>query len=246
MILIFVIFTSIFNIGSPPPLWWDEGWTLSVARNWVELGHFGRLLNGELHSAGLAGHFPVVSAMALSFKLFGIGIWQGRLPGVNFTIAALGTMYFLAYCLYNRKIAIGTIAALTLMTVSMETHPIMLSSQVLGEIPAMFYLVAGYALLLCTLEKSNWIIFPVIGFWGIGIQIKAQVLPFWLISLVVPFLIATYKRYWRAALILFLCVAGSWFIAELVSKLPGWIFARKNGPREPIAGLIGVTGMVRS
>src|SRR3712207_2846052 len=61
---------------SAPPLWWDEGWTRSIARTWAERGHYGRLLAGELAPPGLGASFPVTGAVALSFRLFGVGIWQ--------------------------------------------------------------------------------------------------------------------------------------------------------------------------
>ena len=39
--------------------WWDEGWRLSVAHNWVERGFYGRLLDGQLAAGGLQAAFPV-------------------------------------------------------------------------------------------------------------------------------------------------------------------------------------------
>jgi len=43
-----------------PEFWWDEGWTLSVARNVVERGHYGRLLDGQPAPGGLEAS-PVVT-----------------------------------------------------------------------------------------------------------------------------------------------------------------------------------------
>jgi 4-amino-4-deoxy-L-arabinose transferase-like glycosyltransferase len=105
------------NFESTPPLWWDEGWTLSVVRNWVERGHYGRLLDGEPASPGLAASFPVIAPIALSFRLFGVGVWQGRLVGVLFTLGALALIYYLACRLYDRSVAIWTLAVLLLMSV---------------------------------------------------------------------------------------------------------------------------------
>ena len=92
---------ALWNL-SGPPMWWDEGWTLSVARNWVERGHYGRLMLGQLFPNGLEASFPVTASVALSFRLFGVGLWQGRLPGVLFTVGAILLMYDLARRLYNR------------------------------------------------------------------------------------------------------------------------------------------------
>src|SRR5690349_1051953 len=105
---------GLWNLAGPT-IGWDEGWTLSVARNWVERGHYGRLLDGQLAPPGLEAAFPVTAPVALSFELFGVGIWQGRLFGVLCTIAALALMYYLALRLYNRSVAIGTLFVLLLL-----------------------------------------------------------------------------------------------------------------------------------
>src|SRR5437868_3006531 len=101
---VIVIALGLWNLGGPG-VWWDEGWTMSVARNLVERGHYGRLLDGQLAPPGLEAAFPVTAPVALSFELFGVGIWQGRLFGVLCTVAALALMYHLALRLYNRPVA---------------------------------------------------------------------------------------------------------------------------------------------
>src|SRR5215203_4023431 len=78
---------GLWNLAGPA-LWWDEGWTLSVARTWVERGHYGRLLDGQLAPPGLEASFTVTAPIALCFRLFGVGIWQGRLFGVLCTVGA--------------------------------------------------------------------------------------------------------------------------------------------------------------
>src|SRR3954453_16311281 len=75
---VLAILVGIWNIGGPG-VWWDEGWTMSVARNLAERGHYGRLLDGQLAPPGLEAAFPVTAPIALCFELFGVGIWQGRL-----------------------------------------------------------------------------------------------------------------------------------------------------------------------
>jgi len=51
-----VFVAGLWNLGGPG-MWWDEGWTLSVARNWIERGHYGRLLDGQLAPPGLEAAF---------------------------------------------------------------------------------------------------------------------------------------------------------------------------------------------
>ncbi len=42
-LLSIAIVAGLLRLVAVPPLWWDEGWTLTVARNWVESGHYGLL-----------------------------------------------------------------------------------------------------------------------------------------------------------------------------------------------------------
>ena len=54
-----------WDLGGPM-VWWDEGWTLSVARTWVERGHYGRLLDGQFAPPGLEAAFTVTGPIALN------------------------------------------------------------------------------------------------------------------------------------------------------------------------------------
>src|SRR3989442_8287149 len=140
---------GLWNLSSPP-LWWDEGWTLSVARNWVERGHYGRLLAGQPAPPGLEAAISVTGPVALSFYLFGVGIWQGRLVGVLFMLATLGMTYYLARLLYDRSVAVGTLMALLLLSTHPPLHPLFMGRTVLAEMPMLFYLLSGYVFFLLT------------------------------------------------------------------------------------------------
>jgi hypothetical protein len=39
-LLSIAIVVGLLRLIAAPLLWWDEGWTLTVARNWVESGHY--------------------------------------------------------------------------------------------------------------------------------------------------------------------------------------------------------------
>src|SRR5690242_15083172 len=97
------------HLESVPPVWWDEGWTLTVARNWVEHGHYGRLLLGKPIPAGINAAFHVTAAVALSFWLFGVGIVQARTVEVIVTVATLLLMYRLSRRIYDPTIALGVL-----------------------------------------------------------------------------------------------------------------------------------------
>ena len=91
------------NLNRTPAMLWDEGWTVSVARNWVELGHYGRLSLGEKALAGLQLAFPVTGLVAFAFKYFGIGLFQARLVITVYLVATLALLFYLACRFYDRQ-----------------------------------------------------------------------------------------------------------------------------------------------
>jgi hypothetical protein len=239
-----LLFLSFFRLETVPPLWWDEGWTLQVARNWIEIDHYGRLKLAEPISARLTGSFIVVAPVALSFELFGIGIWQGRLPGVILTLLALGLMVFIASRLYKPKIAGATLFVLMLMPATNELHALYLGRQVLGEMPALFYILAGYLFLYLSLRRSAWWAILAVIFLGIAFRSKAQVPPFLLVSLLFPILIALMKRWWRTALLLCLVLIGSWSAYHGLLYLQGMILSGRTVPGEAIPGIYGISAFI--
>ena len=227
------------RLDSVPPTWWDEGWTLSVARNWVELGHYGRLLLGEKVPRGLEASFPVTAPFALSFRLFGIGIVQARMVGVIITVATLLLLYYLARRTYNQAIAFGALFVTTFLPAYIELFPIYTGRQVLGEIHAMFWLPAGYVAILSVPRRPTWALVLATLFWAVALVAKAQVLPFWACSLLVVSSMAAYRPDWKSAL--------SWAIA-LIGSFAGYRVLLALHPKgsAAITGLYEVTAIVGS
>ena len=187
------------NLETTPPLWWDEGWTLLVARNWVELGHYGRLLDGQAAPRGLEAGFPVTASIAFSFAVFGVGVYQARLVAVAFAIAALVSLYLLTCRFYNRSIAIGTLAVLIFMSGNVDINPLIAGRQVLGEIPSIFFLLSGYLAFLRA-DNRPFVAMPLATmFWTLALLTKVQAQPFWAASLVLPLLFVIFRRRWRLA-----------------------------------------------
>jgi hypothetical protein len=171
----------IYRLDEVPTFWWDEGWALSLARNSVELGHYGHLLLGErIPVRMMSTGWPAVAPAIASFRLLGIGVWQGRLPYVFITTGSLIILYRLATCLYNHKVALGAVFFSLTLLGHPQVNPILLGRQVLGEVPAVFFLLLGYWLFI----KGNLI--SIVGAslsWGLALQTKIQVLPFFIFSL---------------------------------------------------------------
>jgi hypothetical protein len=211
-----------------PPAWWDEGWTLTVARNWAESGHYGRLSLGENSPHGLQAAMPVTMSVALAFKYFGVGLFQARFVIFLYSVAALALLFYLACRFYSRRVAIGALLVLLMMSGNRYMHPLFMARQVLGEVPALFFLLAGYVCLLWAEERSRIFLLGSILFWSLALVTKAQVLPFWALSLSAPFVIAIFMCQWTNAItfaLAFFCSAllgyfSQWVISELLIPTP--------------------------
>jgi hypothetical protein len=232
------------NLEGFPPLWWDEGWTLTVARNWVERGHYGRLLAGEPTPSGLEAAFPITALVGLSFHLLGVGIWQGRLIGLVFMVGALGMMYYLALRLYDHRVAISTLGVVLLMSPHPATHPLYMGRQVLAEIPAVFYLLAGYAFFWLALNRSGGFLWAAVVLWGVGIVSKITVLPFWFISLSLPLCVTLTRRRWRLASLFGAGLLGSLIAAWMLGRGGQLLLHGHRTLTQPLQGAYEVTALV--
>jgi hypothetical protein len=235
--LILLLIVGFYRLETVPSLWWDEGWTLSVARNWVVMDHYGRLNAGEPVSAQLSASFPVVASVAASFKIFGVGVWQGRLPGVLITLVTVLLFYRLTSQLYSRRIAAGAVGVLLLMSISPDANFMLVGRQVLAEMHSLFYLLAGFALFWGALRTSAWLLLPATLFWGLALISKSQIPPFWLASLLVPLGLALLKRWYRIAVLIILSLVGSWYAANFLRGLVRLYLSGMTVAGEPISGM---------
>jgi hypothetical protein len=226
------------------PSWWDEGWTLTVARTWVERGFYGRLRAGELAPAGLQADFSVTAPAALGMRLFGVGMWQGRLFGLLLALAALGMYVYLARRLYGGRVAAATLAVLLLTPVHPQMHALLMGRLALAEMPMLAYLMAGLILTLWGLERSRWWLIPAALLWGVAVNSKSQALPFWLVSLLAPLALCALGRRWGAAGALGAALAGGLAAARALPLARDRLLAGRTLPPEPISGLYEVTGAV--
>ncbi|MFL5806071.1 MAG: ArnT family glycosyltransferase [Roseiflexaceae bacterium] len=240
--LLFVVL-GLWNLQAPG-MWWDEGWTLSVARTWIERGHYGRLLDGQFAPPGLEASFPVTAPVALAFRVFGVGLWQGRLFGVLCAAAALALVYHLAVRLYSRAVALGALAVQLLMAMHPQLHPLILGRQVLAELPMLCYLLAGYACLLPALRRPLRFLPLAVICWGVALVTKAQALPFWAVSLAAPLAAMLLVRRWRAAGLLAIGLAGGFAVARALPWLWSLLLRDHSLPAMPVSGLYEVTALV--
>lgn len=199
-----LLLSLIYRLEEIPPFWFDEGWVMSVARNWVEQGRYVSLLDGKpIPPSMLNTGFPAVAPIALSFRLFGAGIGQGRLPGVLFTIGALCLLYHLALRLYGRNVALGSLLIAFFLPGKLELQPLIMGRQALGEMPSLFFLLAGYCGFL-SWRRNPPLLLPLAAlFWGLAAATKMQTLPFLAVGLAAPMVAPLARRRWRAVVPLF-------------------------------------------
>ncbi len=247
--VIFLVFATLAialfaNLDRTPPPWWDEGWTLVVAKTWALHGYYARLLNGNLAPAGLSAQPPTTALVALAFRVFGIGLLQARLVVASITLLSLAVLYSLISRLFDRRMALATLAVGCLMSMHPQANPITMGRQVLAEPLMLLLLVVGALLLYLALQRSLWFIVPALICWGAAAIVKAQVLPFWAVSLGVPFGLALLKRQWRTAIILSVSLVGGYFVyRQLLVILGAWLWPRSI-PETPVSGLIETIAFV--
>ena len=210
-----ILFLLLYKLNNWPSVWWDEGWTLDAAHNWVEYGHLGHYLDGVPIPPRIPLRFPVVVPVALSMKLLGVGTWQGRLPGVIFTIMSLVLVGHLCCKMFDRKTGVFTIVIIFCFSVFVF-HPLNIGRQVMAEMPMMFYLLGGYFLVWLAISKS-----PIWGvgaalFFGVAIHAKLQVPPFWLVSIILSTWMSISLRQRRITRILLGIAIGSSAVAVFV------------------------------
>lgn len=232
-----------------PAFWWDEGNVASVARNWVEIGHYGRLWMGRPLPENLdrlTVGFPAVAPIALSFRLLGVGVWQARLPGILFTVGALTALWLLARRLYDRAVATVTVGAVLLLSGLADMHPVLVGRQALGEMPAVFYLLIGLLCLQRAWSRPRRFLPLAALFWGLSLQTKPQVLPFLTAALLLPLILLLWKRRFREGLILGVGLSGALVTHVVLARLWSAILGSGLSSSRPAANTLAATSASRA
>ena len=167
---------------------------MAVARNYIDFEHYGQINDGIYRDRGLAQSFPVVLPVIICFKLFGIGILQGRLSSILYSIGLLFVSYFFAKKVFNKKVAVLNLILLVFS--GLPIHFLLVSVQILGENAMLFYLLSGYLLIASDSQSKNIInrnfILAIFCF-TFGIFAKSQISPFLLFSFLTCAAIASLK-----------------------------------------------------
>jgi 4-amino-4-deoxy-L-arabinose transferase-like glycosyltransferase len=148
---IIALIASTYRLSEAPGIWFDEGFYTQMAMNFAHEGQVLQIAPGEYTSSSYTNvGYPLIAPVALSFKLFGVGVLQGRAVMAVFIILFLASSYFLIRKLFGRDIA-----AMTLFFIS--TLPLLYGNgkAILGEVPALFFFSLTLVA-LWHLEKSAY------------------------------------------------------------------------------------------
>lgn len=146
---------ALFNLTHYPLTWFDEGSHLHVPKTLIRFGVY-----ADYSSEGFRYYGPTVGVgptvmlpIAAAFKLFGIGLLQARLVMALYLLATIYIFYRLADILGGSRFAW---VATALLIASRGVALLEYGRQVLGEVPGLFFVVAGFALWFATWEKASW------------------------------------------------------------------------------------------
>lgn len=150
-----ILFLVFFNLSSYPVTWFDEGSHLHVPKTLVQTGVY-----ADKSSEGFRYYGPTVGVgptvflpIAAAFEVFGIGLLQARVVMALYLLAAIAIFYVMA-----RQFGGATLAgvALALLVTSRGADILGNGRQVLGEVPGIFFMVAGLVLWFSAWEKPDW------------------------------------------------------------------------------------------
>ncbi|MBI3243362.1 MAG: glycosyltransferase family 39 protein [Chloroflexi bacterium] len=150
-----VLFLALYNLTSYPLPWYDEGSHLHVPKTLVRFGVY-----ADYSSEGFRYYGPTVGIgptvflpIAAMFKLFGVGLFQARLVMALFLLAAIAAFYRLAGVMGAQKFAW---VATALLVATRAVGLLEYGRQVLGEVPGLFFMAAGFAVWFGVWEKASW------------------------------------------------------------------------------------------
>jgi hypothetical protein len=138
-----LLFLALYNLSDYPTTWFDEGSHLHVPKAMLQFGAYADYSSDGLRYFGpTLGIGPtVLLPIAAVFKLFGVGLIQARLVIVCYLLGAVYLFYRLGRALDGG--AVGALGVLLLAT-SRATALFENGRQVLGEVPALCFLCAGF------------------------------------------------------------------------------------------------------
>jgi 4-amino-4-deoxy-L-arabinose transferase-like glycosyltransferase len=249
------LFLALVNLPYAPRTWFDEGSHLHVPKTLVQHGVY-----ADISSEGYRYYGPTVGVgptvmlpIALVFKLFGVGLLQGRLVIVAYLFVALAAFYAIGRRMHGSLVALLALTLLLASRTFSYDGLIEYGRQVLGEIPGLAFLLLGTLAWLAALmkvggQRGSFVVLSGLGF-GMALVTKNQFV------LIIPpalLLIGLLDwRYYRAGswglrlvpLIIACTCFGIWTLAQFQFLGPGSFIENMRQTRQAAGGAIFVFDM---
>lgn len=139
-----LVFTSFYRLDAWPGTWQDEGIILQAAWNLAERGVYGLRSSEGMRpfDPALTTGPTVVLPVALAFKLFGVGLAQGRAVMGLYTILTVIALYVLVQRLYDWQVALLA-AFMAVAGYTYDANLVQRGRYVLGEVPGLCFILWG-------------------------------------------------------------------------------------------------------
>jgi 4-amino-4-deoxy-L-arabinose transferase-like glycosyltransferase len=185
---LFIAFLMLYRLPQYPAPWIDEGAVLRVAKNFAQNGIYAEPnLTGNNYSGAIVGVGPtVILPVALVVKLFGPNIGIARLVIVLYSLICVIFFYKLASSLSNWRLAV---IATAIMTVSPAVDFQRYGRSVIGEVPAVTFLVIALWLWLRKGKRTKKELLVVGLLFGLSCITKSQYATIILPTLLVSWLV---------------------------------------------------------
>jgi 4-amino-4-deoxy-L-arabinose transferase-like glycosyltransferase len=226
IILIAVLSASawllLHNLRYSPRPWHDEGLTLALAKTLVEDGMYGvRSSDGYQTFGAIQSVGPtVILPLALSFKLWGVGLIQARMLMAVYALLVLILVYLAGRELFGTHTA--TVALLLVLGAPAVAF-LHYGRQALGEVPAVGYFLAGWLVWTRAVRSNRRMLYLLAGLLlGLAMVTKSQFVPIGFGTIAI--LIVLDRFYYRQGNIRALLLVGA-IAAACVAAWLGWQFA---------------------
>jgi 4-amino-4-deoxy-L-arabinose transferase-like glycosyltransferase len=167
-----VLFCSFYNLSNYPTIWWDEGIFSRTAANLVQHGRYAFTIQSpdtlKDFDFRISAGPTVILPVALSYRLFGISVWSGRLVAGLYLTLAFILLYLSARLLLPRG---PSLLAVLLSLVS--TGILYWGRTVIGDVPALACFLGGVYCLIKGLQEER----PGLFFWAglcFGLAVDAK------------------------------------------------------------------------
>ena len=169
-----VMFLCLFHLTSYPVTWYDEGSHLHVPKTFVRHGVY-----SDISSEGFRYYGPTIGVgptvllpIAGVFSLASVGLLQARLVIVAYLLGTFLLCWHLGRWLGGPRFAwIATALLVTSRGVGLLEN----GRQVLGEVPAFFFMGAGLLLWFTGWERASWGRLTAVGvLLGLAVVTKTQ------------------------------------------------------------------------